>query len=115
MQVEGQGLNRLVVVWKPFKAEMFEHNLTHILCRNWCGHCVKGRVANDLHPQRVGSEGDIVVSSIDDFWMSEGNVDPEWQEEKQKDITEPSKWWKSEESGTPIFIMKDGKSKAIFV
>ena len=46
--------------------------------------------------------------------MSQGNADPEQIEQRETDIMRPDKWWKSEESGAPILIMKDSKSKIIF-
>ena len=89
--MEGQEAKRPATVWKPLKVEVVEHSLTHIPFRNWCRHCVRGRALSD-HPHTAGTEGDIPVISVDYFWMSEGNVDPERQEERETDFVEPRKW-----------------------
>lgn len=111
---EGQAGKRLAAVWRPTKDEVIEHNLTHIPCRNWCRHCVRGRVVNDPHPHTTHTENKIPVISIDYCWMSQGNVDSECLEQKETGEVVPSKWWKSDESGAPILTMKDAKSKTIF-
>ena len=110
----GQNASRPAAIWKPSKAEVIEHNLTHITFRNWCTHCIRGRAVNESLSHTSGREGDIPMISVDCFCMTEENVDPECQEEKERDVTEPNKWWKSEESGAPVLVMKERKSKAVF-
>ena len=83
---EGQVASRPSAVWKPPKAEVIEHNLTHIPFRNWCRYCVRGRAVNGTHPHTCGGEGGIPVISVDYFWMTEDNVDPECQEENEREM-----------------------------
>ena len=67
------------------QAEVIKHNLTHIPFRNWCRHCVRGRAVNAPHLSKQRIECDIPVISVDYFWMTEGNTDPECQEEIEMD------------------------------
>ena len=65
--------------------------MTHVPFRNWCRHCVRGRAVNDPHPHTSGTESEIPVISVDYCWMSQGNADPERQEQKEADDVIPEK------------------------
>ena len=38
------------------KAEYDSHMLTHVPLRNWCEHCMAGKVHEDAHPRRAKAE-----------------------------------------------------------
>ena len=50
----------------PTPEERARHELLHVPFRPWCEHCVKGKAADDPHPQRAPSEsgGDDGVPKV---------------------------------------------------
>ncbi len=41
---------------QPSKAEVREHNLTHVPYMSWCHHCIRGRAVNDQHQKKREEE-----------------------------------------------------------
>ena len=35
------------------KEEFDSHQLTHLPCRSWCDHCVRGKAVDDAHRPRI--------------------------------------------------------------
>ena len=42
--------------YTPTKAEVYEHEVTHLPYRTWCKHCVKGRGVSTPHRKEQGGE-----------------------------------------------------------
>ena len=53
----------------PTQAEVDEHNMTHLPCRSWCTHCVRGR--GEAHPHRkyADEERDVPELHMDYRFM----------------------------------------------
>ena len=80
---------------RPSQEEVDNHYLTHIPFRSWCPHCVKGKSMGLPHHKSGGKDLDQVpVVNIDYMFMGD-NQDRE------------------AETGAPILIMRDRRSKTI--
>ena len=58
----------------PSRREFREHELTHILCRSWCVHCVRGAGRSDAHRRRARQDEEereqhVTTWSIDYAFM----------------------------------------------
>lgn len=85
---------------KPSRAEVEDHNLTHIPFRSWCAHCVKGRAVADPHwDQGSKEEEEIPTVSADYMYMKKKKEEKDGQEEEE------------EAEGMPTLAMYDRKSK----
>ena len=62
--------------------------------RSWCPFCIKGRAGAAWHRKREEASGNVPVISIDYAFMGRGMEE-------------------DEESGNPILVMKDRRSKAV--
>ena len=62
--------------YTPTKAEVYEHEVTHLPYRTWCKHCVKGRGVSTPHRQGKKEEKIGITISIDYCFMS-GEMDAE--------------------------------------
>ena len=81
---------------EPTEKEVEEHMITHLPYRSWCTHCVKGKAKGHPH-RRTKEEGkidEVPVVSMDYMFMGD-------QQSRE------------EETGMPILVMKDRKSKTI--
>ena len=90
----------------PTKAEIEEHEITHLPYRSWCSHCVRGKAVDDQHrSQTKDTEEDAIPRiSIDYcFWNNHGMLST-WtqcsEEERQKSC--------------PILVMHDTVSGSVF-
>ena len=54
----------------PTRAEIEEHNLTHLPYRSWCRHCVRGREKEFPH-KRVGEQGELPELHLDMCFLGE--------------------------------------------
>ena len=62
---------------QPSSQEVQEHMKTHIPCRSWCAHCVRGRGTNDPHRSGGGRRGpsDHPHLAIDYAFLKANNPD----------------------------------------
>ena len=81
---------------RPGQKEVDEHMLTHFPFRNWCTHCVRGKAVANPHYKQKEKEQELPTISIDYAYMKSG---------MDKDM---------EESGMPIMVVKDRRSKTVF-
>ena len=93
----------------PSIAEVLKHRLTHRPYRSWCPHCVKGKGREDKHGQ---SSQKFIVPGIpkivaDYFFI--GRRRSANRTERSLDEEEAEK-----EGQTPILVIKDCHSKALF-
>ena len=51
----------------PTKAEIEEHDLTHLPFRSWCRHCVRGRGQEEAHRKCEARDGEGVPEVHLDF------------------------------------------------
>jgi hypothetical protein len=64
----------------PTKAEIEEHEVTHIPYRSWCSHCVRGKAVDDHHEAQKPEGGETSEQSLPRisidycFWCSKGNL-----------------------------------------
>ena len=45
---------------EPTQKEFEDHMISHMPCRAWCPHCVKGRAKSEPHPVKKDKEYDII-------------------------------------------------------
>ena len=93
----------------PTKEEVEAHRLTHRPFRSWCPHCVRGKCRADQHrrsPQK-GIHSNIPKLVSDYFFI--GRRRPTNSEERRLEEEAAEK-----EGQTPIIVLKDVSSKAIF-
>ena len=62
--------------YTPTKAEVYEHEVTHLPYRTWCKHCVKGRGVSTPHRKGKKEEKIGITISIDYCFMT-GEADAE--------------------------------------
>ncbi len=60
--------------YTPTKAEVYEHEVTHLPYRTWCKHCVKGRGVSTPHRKGNKEEKIGITISIDYCFMT-GEMD----------------------------------------
>ena len=67
----------------PTEAEVREHNLTHVPCRSWCVHCVRGRGESAEHRrQQSRPEGAVPELHLDYCFMGQkSRRSPYWSPE----------------------------------
>lgn len=83
--------------YSPTKSEVAEHRISHLPFRDWCEHCVKGRSKGLPHRIKEGAakeEQEVPVISVDYMFMGD----------KQSE---------GDESGMPILVVKDRKTRII--
>eukprot|EP00959_Pyramimonas_sp_CCMP1952_P118616 2479603-Pyramimonas_sp.AAC.1 len=70
---------------RPSREEVEAHNTTHLPCRSWCPHCVRGTARRRNHGRRKRERnGRAPVISMDCMWLkgrkeegeSASNVNP---------------------------------------
>ena len=91
---------------QPSKREVEEHELTHVLFRNWCVHCQRGKAANTGHRRSKEEDEDRhghPIISIDYMYMEADYRD------KGKEA-----YAKAVEGKSPILVMCDSRSRAVF-
>ena len=93
----------------PSLEQVRQHRLTHRPYRSWCPHCIRGKGRAAQHrksPQKEEYQG-IPKLASDYFFI--GSKRPLQREEREKEEK------LAEESGqTPIIVLKDTRSKALF-
>ena len=62
--------------YTPTKAEVYEHEVTHLPYRTWCKHCVRGRGVSTPHRKGCKEEKIGITISIDYCFMT-GEEDPD--------------------------------------
>jgi hypothetical protein len=62
---ESRKVTRMLDPRLPTKAEVAEHQLTHLPFRNWCPHCVKGRGKERDHRKQEGEDRGIPEYHVD--------------------------------------------------
>ena len=93
----------------PSRAQVLQHRLTHRPYRSWCPHCVRGKGRADQHRRssQKDIESDIPKLASDYFFI--GQRRPAGREEREREEDQAEK-----EGQTPIIVLKDTKSKALF-
>ena len=61
----------------PNKAEVEEHQKTHLPFRNWCKHCVKGRGVEEPHRRQTAEVG-MPEIHVDFMFMGDEGEDKKW-------------------------------------
>ena len=56
--------------YTPTKAEVYEHEVTHLPYRTWCKHCVRGRGVSTPHRQGSREEKMGITISLDYCFMN---------------------------------------------
>ena len=93
----------------PSQQEVEQHRLTHRLFRLWCPHCVRGKSREDRHlgsRQKDEWHGIPKIAS-DYFFIGQRRSLKRSERESQEKAAE-------EEGQTPILVIKDCHSKALF-
>ena len=107
---EGQKAKGVTQPRKPSQAEIDEHELTHIPCRNWCIHCVKGRGVCDAHrtkgsgEKENGDEDAMITWSLDYAFLTQ---DDDLVGRKVMETMEPEK------VKATVLVCHDSKSGGI--
>ena len=102
---------------RPNEEEAGSHNLTHLPCRSWCPHCVRGRaVASAHHKTEASRVSDAPVVSMDYAFLKSKKIrskdggeqrdGAEMSEEEEEDTEEEGK-------PMPMLVMRDRKTKMI--
>ena len=93
----------------PSRAQVLQHRLTHRPFRSWCPHCVRGKGRADQHRRssQKDIESDIPKLASDYFFI--GQRRPAGGEEREREEDQAER-----EGQTPIIVLKDTKSKALF-
>ena len=52
------------------KEEFDAHQLTHLPCRSWCGHCVRGKAVDDAHRPRIDPHRGGARKGMDHFFLA---------------------------------------------
>ena len=114
---EAQPAKGLRSPYIPTKAEIDEHELTHLPPRSWCKHCVACRSYEDQHRTRELSEGEkesaITTVSMDYYYLNEN-----WEDRKTRKEKEAQGIYAEDEDpevkrrrGKPIIAVYDGTLK----
>ena len=93
----------------PSLEEVRKHRLTHTPYRSWCPHCVRGKGRNDRHVRSTQSgRWDGIPKVVSDYFFI-GRRRPKGRLERAQDEEEAER-----DGQTPILVIKDVKSKAIY-
>ena len=87
-EVDGKISKGVPVGPAPTSQEIEEHMRTHVPCRAWCPHCVRGKAQGKAHRRREPVKGEVPTVSID-FMFMEDNAE--------------------EQEGTPILVIKEDR------
>ena len=93
----------------PSREQVRQHRLTHRPFRSWCPHCVRGKGRSDQH-RRSGQkdEHSDIPKVVSDYFFI-GQRRPIGRVEREQAEAEAER-----EGQTPILVIKDCKSKALF-
>ena len=93
----------------PSRAEVLQHRLKHHPFRSWCPHCVRGKGREDRHLRSAQKDEYQGIPKLASDYFFIGRRRPSGRQERDADEEEAAK-----EGQTPILVIKDVKSKAIF-
>ena len=93
----------------PSREQVLLHRLTHRPFRSWCPHCVRGKGRADPHrrSRQKDEESDIPKLASDYFFI--GQRRPASRQEREQEEAQAER-----DGQTPIIVLKDTKSKALF-
>ena len=93
----------------PSKAEVLQHRLKHHPYRDWCPHCVRGKGREDRHTRSTQKEEYLGVPKMASDYFYIGQRRPLGRQERQEAEQEAER-----DGQTPVIVIRDIKSKAIF-
>ena len=93
----------------PSKEQVRQHRLTHRPFRSWCPHCIRGKGRSDQHRQSSQKDLHTEIPKIASDYFYVGQRRPRGKEERDRAEEEAER-----DGQTPIIVLKDCKSKAIF-
>ena len=93
----------------PSREEVLKHRLTHRPFRNWCPHCTKGKGREDKHKQSTQKHvvSDVPKIVSDYFFIGRRRASGRAERAQDEEVAE-------REGQTPILVIKDTASKALF-
>ena len=93
----------------PSRAEVLQHRLKHHPYRDWCPHCVRGKGREDRHSRSTQKEEYLGVPKMASDYFYIGQRRPLGRQERQEVEEEAER-----DGQTPVLVIKDTRSKAIF-
>ena len=93
----------------PSREEVAAHRLTHRPFRSWCPHCIRGKGRADQHRRSTQKDQETSIPKLVSDYFFIGRRRPPNEEDRRKEEEEAEK-----EGQTPIIVLKDTSSKAIF-
>ena len=95
------------------KAEYDSHMLTHVPLRNWCEHCMAGKVREDAHkPRAKGDEvQEVPRVSLDYCFLGRVLDLGESADPRAQDLREPQG---EDESNVPVLVVIDERTGCVF-
>ena len=93
----------------PSREEVATHRLTHRPIRSWCPHCIRGKGRADQHRRSTQKDQTSSIPKLASDYFFIGRRRPPKEEDRREDEEKAEK-----EGQTPIIVLKDTSSKAIF-
>ena len=106
---EARAMRSPTIPITPSQAEVMQHRLQHYPFRSWCPHCVRGKGREDRHTKsgQKGEFGGIPKLASDYFYIGIRRPQDRAERSAEEDLAE-------KEGQTPIIVIKDVNSKALF-
>ena len=95
------------------KNDFDSHMLTHVPFRNWCDHCMAGKVREDPHPRRSKGQDpqDVPRVSLDYCFLGRNLEVGDEPDPKIEDLKKPQD---EEENNVPVLVVLDEKTGCAF-
>ena len=93
----------------PSREQVLLHRLTHRPFRSWCPHCVRGKGRADPHRRSRQKDEDPDIPKLASDYFFIGQRRPPGRQEREHEEAQAEK-----DGQTPIIVLKDTKSKALF-
>ena len=108
-QEEARELRAPPIPMTPSREEVRQHRLKHHPYREWCPHCVRGKGREDRHTGSTQKDVYMGIPKLASDYFYIGQRRPLGRQERQEVEEEAER-----DGQTPVIVIKDTKSKAIF-